>query len=81
MQIKKSLGFYYIYKRFQILSKKKAKQKIDQKNVVSKEYHNLFNIFFKKNSDIFLSYEKYHHKIILKEEQKHDHISLYKILP
>lgn len=50
--MKKGPSFYYIYKRPKIQSWKKVKLKINLKTVVSIEYHNLLNIFFKKNSDI-----------------------------
>ena len=36
-------------------------------------------MFSKKNLDTLLPYRKYNHKIILEEEQKHDHALLYKM--
>ncbi len=44
------------------------------------EYHDFLDVFYKKDLDIFPSYQKYHYKIVLDEKQKHGHALLYKIL-
>lgn len=43
--------------------KNKAKVKINQKNVIPKEYHDFLKIFSKKYLNIFFTYLKYNHKI------------------
>lgn len=48
--------------------------------MISEDYDNCLDVFSKKNSDIFLSYQKYDHKIILKKKSKHDYTILYKML-
>ena len=47
---------------------KEAKPETDPKSVVPEEYHNLLDVFLKKDSDTLLPYQKYDYKIILKEE-------------
>lgn len=60
-------------------AKKKARLKTNQKNLIPEEYHNFLDIFCKKNSDTLFFYQKYDHKIILEEKQKHGYTPLYKI--
>lgn len=45
---------------------KEVRLGINSKSIISKEYYNLLNIFFKKSFNIFSFYQKYDHKIILK---------------
>ncbi len=44
---------------------KEARLGTNSKSIISKEYYNLLNIFFKKSFDILLFHQKYDHKIIL----------------
>ena len=67
--------------KYTISSWKKAKAKIDPKIVVLQEYHNFLDVFLKKNSDTFSSYQKYYYKIHLEKEQKLGHVLLYKMSP
>lgn len=70
--------YYIVYKlkRFPVfiifmkdlLSKKKIRLKINQRNIILKEYHNFLNLFFEKNLNTFLPYQKYNYEIILKKE-------------
>ncbi len=61
-------------------AEKEVSPETDPRTVVSAEYHNLLDVFSKKNSDILPPYRKYDHKILLEEQQKHSHTRLYKIL-
>lgn len=49
---------------------KANKPSTDSKIVVSKKYHNFFDVFSKKALDIVTKYSKYNHKIRLLEEHK-----------
>ncbi len=60
---------------------KEARSETDPRSVILEEYHDLLDIFSKKDSDTLLFHRKYDHKIILEEQQRHGHASLYKILP
>ena len=62
-------------------TKKKARAEINLRSIVPQEYYNFLDVFSKKNLDTFLPYQKYNHKIHLKEKQKPSHILLYKIFP
>lgn len=59
---------------------KKARLETDYKYIILEKYHNLLDMFLKKDSDIFSSYQKYHHKSILKEKQNYNLAFLYKML-
>ena len=48
-------------------AKKEARPETNLSSVVSEEYNNFLDKFFKKHSDILLSHQKYDHKMILKE--------------
>ncbi len=62
-------------------AEKETKPETDPRTVVPEEYHDLLDVFSKKNSDTLPPHQKYDHKIILKEEQKHGHAPFYKISP
>ncbi len=49
-------------------AEKEARPETDPRSVVPEEYHDLLNVFPKKDSDTLPSHRKYHHKIILEEE-------------
>ena len=54
--LKKAQVFILFLRDFQYQIKKKAKAKINSKNIVPEEYYDFFDIFFKKNLDIFSFY-------------------------
>ena len=58
---------------------KEAKSETNPRSIVSEEYHNLLDVFFKKDSDMLPPNRKYDHKIILEEQQKLGHTLLYKM--
>ena len=60
-------------------AKKGARPEANPRSVVPKEYHDLLNVFSKKNSDTLPPYRKYDYKIILEEHQKPGHAPLYKM--
>lgn len=47
---------------------KEAKSETDLKNVIPEEYHDLLDIFSKKNFDMLLFHQKYDDIIRLKEQ-------------
>ncbi len=59
------------------LKKQESKEVIDFKSVVSSEYHDLLNVFFKKKVDVLSSHKKHDHRIELEEEKTHEYASLY----
>lgn len=67
-KLKKAQIFVIFMKDLEYQVKKEARSKISQKTIVSKKYHDLLGIFSEKNSETFFLYQKYNHKIILKEE-------------
>lgn len=81
----------YKLKRAQVLAismrnleyqvEKEARPETNPKTIVPEEYHDLLDVFSKKDSDTLPPHQKYYHKIILKEEQKHGHAPLYKMSP
>ncbi len=60
-------------------AEKEARPETDIKTIVPAEYHDLLDLFSKKNSGLLPLYQKYDYKIILKEKQKHAHAPLYKM--
>ena len=62
-------------------AEKEARPETDPRSVVPEEYHNLLDVFSKKDSDTLPPHRKYDHKIILEEQQKHGHAPLYKMSP
>ncbi len=62
-------------------AEKKAKPETNLRIIVLAEYHDILDVFSKKNSDTLPPYQKYDHKIISEEEQKHSHAPLYKMSP
>ena len=48
--------FALVVKNILYQAEKKARAKINPKNIVSKEYYNFLNIFSKKKSDTLFSY-------------------------
>ena len=62
-------------------AEKEAKPETNPRSVVSEEYHDLLDVFSKKDSDTLPPHRKYDHKIILEEQQKPGHAPLYKMSP
>jgi hypothetical protein len=54
---------------------------IDFKSVISFEYHDFLNVFFKKKADILSSHRKHDHRIELEKDHESDHeyASLYNL--
>lgn len=64
---KRAWVFAVFIKNLEYQAKKKARLKTNSRNIITKKYHNLLDIIFKKNFAIFSSYQKYDNKIILKK--------------
>ena len=79
-QLKWAQIFAIFIRDLEFQAEKKARPEINPKTVVSKEYHSFLDVLLKKNSDTLPSHQKYDHKFILKEEQKHGYALLYKML-
>jgi hypothetical protein len=54
---------------------------IDLKSIISFEYHDFLNVFFKKKADILSSHRKHDHRIKLEKDHESDHeyVSLYNL--
>jgi hypothetical protein len=63
------------------LKKQESNTMIDSKSVMSFEYHDFLNVFFKKKTDILSSHKKHDHRIELEKEHEsnHDYASLYNL--
>ncbi len=69
-------------KNLEIQLKKQENNTItDSKSVMSFEYHDFLNVFFKEKVDILLSHKKHDHRIKLEKDHESDHeyISLYNL--
>jgi hypothetical protein len=55
---------------------------IDLKSIISFEYHDFLNVFFKKKANILSSYKKHDHRIKFEKDHESDHeyASLYNLL-
>ncbi len=53
----------------------------DSKSVVSFEYHDFLNVFFKEKADILSSHRKHDHRIelLLEKKKDHEYASLYNL--
>ena len=80
-RLKRAQVFAVSMRDIQYQAEKEARAETDPTSVVSQEYHDFFDIFSKKNSDILPPHQKYDHKIHLEEEQKSGHAPLYKMSP
>ena len=78
-QLKGAQVFAICIRNLEFQVEKKARPETNPKTVVPEEYHDLLDVFSKKDSDTLLPHQKYDHKIILEEEQKHGHAPLYKM--
>lgn len=79
-KFKKAQVFTIFIKDLEYQAEKKARSKTNLKSVILEKYHNLLNVFSKKESDTFSLYQKYDYKTILEEKQKHNYAPLYKRL-
>jgi hypothetical protein len=63
------------------LKKQKSNKVTDSKSIMSSEYHDFLDVFFKKKTDILSSHKKHDHRIKLKKshESKHEYASLYNL--
>ncbi len=63
------------------LKKQDSSTVIDSKSIMSSEYHEFLDFFFKKKTDILSSHRKHDHCIKLKKnhESKHEYASLYNL--
>ncbi len=68
LQIKKAQVFAVSMRDLEYQAEKEARQETNLRTVVPEEYHDLLDVFFKKNSDTLPPHRKYNHKIILEEE-------------
>jgi hypothetical protein len=63
------------------LKKQDSNTMIDSRLVMSSQYHDFLNVFFKKKADILSSHRKHDHHIKLEKdhESEHDYASLYNL--
>ena len=80
-RLKRAQVFTISMRDLEYQAEKETKPETDPRTVVPAEYHDLLDIFSKKNSDKLPPHQKYDHKIILEEKQKHGHAPLYKMSP
>jgi hypothetical protein len=74
--------FVVFMKNLKIQLKKQDSNTItDSKSVISFEYHDFLNVFFKEKTDILSSHRKHDHRIKLEKdhELKHEYASLYNL--
>jgi hypothetical protein len=63
------------------LKKQDNNTMIDSKSVMSFDYHDFLNVFFKEKANILSSHKKHDHRIELKKDHESDHeyVSLYNL--
>jgi hypothetical protein len=59
------------------LKKQDNNKVIDSKSVISSEYHDFLNVFFKKKANILFSHRKHDHKIEIETKKSHEYAFLY----
>ncbi len=70
--------FVVFMKDLDIQLKKQDNNKvIDSKSVISSEYHDFLNVFFKKKANILFSHRKHDHKIEIETKKSHEYAFLY----
>ncbi len=79
-KLKKTQIFTIFIRDLKYQSEKKSRLEINSKIVRPEKYHNLLEIFSKKNLDTLLLYQKYEYKIIFEDKQKYYYTFFYKIL-
>ncbi len=66
--------FAVFMKNLEIQLKKQNNNKVtDSKSIISQEYHDFLNVFFKKKVDILSSHRKHDHRIELEKDHESDH--------
>ena len=75
-KLKKAQVLPISIKNLEFQAVKEARPETNPKSVLPKKYHNFLDTFLKKDLDIFFSYQKYDHKIILEEKEKYGYIPL-----
>ena len=78
-KLKEAHVFALFLKDLEFQVAKEVKSETDLKSIISEKYHDLLDIFSKKNSDTLSLHQKYDHKIILEKEQNYDYAPLYKM--
>ena len=78
-ELKTAQIFAVSIRNLEYQAEKKARPETNPKSVIPEEYHDLLDVFSKKDSATLPPHQKYNHKIILEKQQKPGHISLYKI--
>jgi hypothetical protein len=74
--------FAVFMKNLEIQLEKQDSNKVtDPKSVISVEYHDFLNVFFKEKADILPSHRKHDHRIELEKDHESDHeyASLYNL--
>jgi hypothetical protein len=74
--------FVVFMKNLKIQLKKQNNNKvIDSKSIISSEYYDFLDVFFKKKADILSSHKKHDHRIKLEKDHESDHeyASLYNL--
>ncbi len=66
-RLKRAQVFAISMRDLEYQAKKEARPKTDSKSIVPEEYHDLLDVFSKKNSNTLFLHQKYDHKMILKE--------------
>jgi hypothetical protein len=59
------------------LKKQDNNKVIDSKSVISSEYHDFLDVFFKKKANMLSSHRKHDHKIEIEAEKSHEYAFLY----
>ena len=78
-QLKKAQVFAIFIRDLEFQVEKEVKPETNSKIVIPEEYHDFLDLFSKKDLNTLSAYQKYDHKIILEEEQKHSFAFLYKM--
>ncbi len=63
------------------LKKQDSNKMIDSRSMMSSEYHDFLNVFFKKKANILSSHKKHDYRIELEKDHKsnHEYVSLYNL--
>ncbi len=67
-RLKRAQVFAVSMRDLEYQAEKEARPETNPRSVVPEEYHDLLDVFSKKNSDTLLPHQKYDHKIILEKE-------------
>jgi hypothetical protein len=59
------------------LKKQYINKIIDSKSVISSEYHDFLNVFFKKKANILSSHKKHDHRIEIETKKSYEYAFLY----